>query len=168
MCPGGTTVTINLTEMEGSVLAQQYLEFTHDKFSFRVDTSCLYHTAETWARDRDGVIVVGVTDFLQINSGDVVFIEVPEAGTTVAQGGVIGTIETIKTTVTIISPVSGEIIETNEIIATEPEQINADAYGTGWLIKVQPSDWKQEQSQLLSAEAYFPLMVDKVQQAGEK
>lgn len=149
-------------------MAQQYLEFTHDKFSFRVDTSCLYHTAETWARDRDGVIVVGVTDFLQINSGDVVFIEIPEAGTTVAQGGAVGTMETIKTTVTLISPVSGEIIEANEIIAAEPEQINADAYGAGWLIKVQPVNWEQEQSQLLSAEAYFPLMVDKVRQVVEE
>lgn len=149
-------------------MEQQYLEFTHDKFSFRVDTSCLYHDAETWARHQDGVAVVGVTDFLQVNSGDVVFIELPEAGTIVAQDDEIGNIETIKTTVTIISPLSGEIIEVNEIIDTEPEQINADAYGAGWLIKMQPSDWEQEKRQLLSPEAYFPLMVEKVEQAGEK
>ena len=63
-----------------------YIEVTYDKFTFRVDQSCLYHPNETWAREEDGLIAVGVTDFLQINSGDVAFLEAPEVGAELSPG----------------------------------------------------------------------------------
>ena len=67
-------------------MGNDFMEVTYDKFTFRVDNSCLYHPNETWAREEDGLIVVGVTDFLQTNSGDVAFLEAPELGAELAQG----------------------------------------------------------------------------------
>ena len=148
-------------------MGNDFMEVTYDKFTFRVDNSCLYHPNETWAREEDGLIVVGVTDFLQTNSGDVAFLEAPELGAELAQGSEAGIIETIKTTVALIAPVSGTVEEVNTSLEDEPEKINSDAYGEGWIMKIKPSDWESEKGSLLSPEAYFPLMEVKVKEALE-
>jgi glycine cleavage system H protein len=139
-----------------------YKEVTYDKFTFKVDQSCLYHPNETWAREEYGLIMVGVTDFLQINSGDVAFLEAPEVGAELVQGGEAGIIETIKSTVTLISPVSGMVEEVNTSLGDEPELINNDAYGAGWIMKIKPANWAAEKDNLLSPDAYFPIMEEKV------
>lgn len=146
-------------------MGEQFTEVTYDKFTFRVDNSCLYHQGETWAREEEGLIVVGVTDFLQTNAGDVAFLEAPEVGTELTQGGEAGIIETIKTTVTLISPVSGTVKEINADLEGQPEKINSDAYGEGWIMKIRPSDWNGEKGNLLTPEAYFPIMEIKVKEA---
>jgi glycine cleavage system H protein len=145
-------------------MSGDYKEVTYDKFTFKVDQSCLYHPNETWAREEDGLIVVGVTDFLQTNSGDVAFLEAPEVGAELAQGGEAGIIETIKTTITLISPLSGTVTEVNPSLADAPELINSDAYGAGWIMKIKPSNWAAEKDSLLSPDAYFPIMEEKVKQ----
>jgi glycine cleavage system H protein len=143
-------------------MSGDYKEVTYDKFTFKVDQSCLYHPNETWAREEDGLIVVGVTDFLQTNSGDVAFLEAPEVGTELTQGGEAGIIETIKTTIALVSPLSGTVAEVNPALADEPELINSDAYGAGWIMKIKPANWPVEKDKLLSPEAYFPIMEEKV------
>lgn len=148
-------------------MSGDYQEVTYDKFTFKVDMSCLYHPDETWAREENGLIVVGVTDFLQTNSGDVAFLEAPEIGTELVQGGNAGIIETIKTTVELISPVSGRVEEVNTPLEDEPELINNDAYEAGWIMKIKPSNWAVEKGNLLSPEAYFPIMEEKIKQVLE-
>lgn len=149
-------------------MAQEFMEFTYDKFTFRIDTSCMYHSGELWAREEDGSIVVGVTDFLQTNSGDVAFLEAPDIGTDLNQNGEAGILETIKTTVTLISPVSGYVEGVNPRLEDEPELINSDAYGEGWIMKIKPADWENEKVNLLTPQAYSPIMEEKVKAALEK
>jgi len=146
-------------------MSGNFVEVTYDKFTFRVDQSCFYHPNETWAREEDDLIVVGVTDFLQTNSGDVAFLEAPEVGAELTQGGDAGIIETIKTTVTLSSPVSGTVVEVNTTLADEPELINSDAHGAGWIMKIKPSNWATEKGNLLSPKAYLPIMEVKAKQA---
>lgn len=139
-----------------------FMEVTYDKFTFRVDRSCLYHPDECWAREEGGLIVVGVTDFLQTSAGDVAFLEPPEVGAEIAQGGEAGVLETIKTTVTLISPVSGAVKEVNQALEDDPQLINSDAYGEGWIMKIEPSNWEEEKKRLMTPEEYFPVMEEKI------
>lgn len=148
-------------------MGQDFMEFTYDKFTFKVDKNCMYNSNETWAREEDSLIIVGVTDFLQTNAGDVAFLEAPEVGAELAQGGEAGIIETIKTTVTLISPVSGVVEEINSNLENEPELINSDAYGEGWIMKIRPAAWEDEKGNLLTPDAYYPVMEVKVKEALE-
>lgn len=146
-------------------MSQEYMEVTYDKFTFRVMKDYLYHPEECWVKREGDLVVVGVTDFLQTNAGDVAFIELPEAGKEVKQGDEAGVIETIKTTVTLIAPVSGEIVEVNTALEDDPQLINSDAYGEGWIFKIRPSAWDRDAEKLMIAEAYFPVMEEKIKAA---
>lgn len=143
-------------------MGQDIMETTHDKFVFRVKKGYLYHPGECWIREDGDLITVGITDFLQKTAGDVAFLELPEAGTEVAQGGNAGIIETIKTTVTIISPAGGVMRESNDILEENPQLINNDPYGEGWLFKLAPNNWEAEKNNLIEAEEYFPVMEEKI------
>jgi glycine cleavage system H protein len=139
-----------------------YLEVTYDKFVFRVMKRFFYHLEECWAKEEGGLILVGVTDFLQKTVGDVAFLELPEAGTEVTRDGYAGTMETIKTTVMLISPVGGRIKEVNGGLDDNPQLVNTDPYGEGWLFKVAPSDWEGDKKVLLDAQTYLPKMEEKI------
>jgi len=145
-------------------MGQDFMEVTYDKFTFRVVKGYFYHSGECWAREEEGLVIVGVTDFLQTNAGDVAFIELPEVGAEVVQGGEAGVIETIKTTVTLISPASGTIQEVNTALEDEPQIINSDPYGEGWIMKISPSEWDKNKEQLMDADSYFPVMEEKIKQ----
>ena len=152
----------------GVAMSHDIMQVTYDKFTFTVKRGYFYHSDECWAKEENGLIVVGLTDFLQITAGDVAFLEVPEVGTEVQQGGGVGTIETIKTTVTLISPVSGVVREVNGTLEADPQLINTDPYGEGWVLKIAPSDWEADQKELMDAETYFPIMEEKVKAQMEK
>jgi glycine cleavage system H protein len=141
---------------------EDFLEVTHDKFTFRVMKDYWYHPEECWAKEQDGMVIVGVTDFLQKTVGDVAFLELPQAGTVLSRGDEAGSMETIKATVALISPVSGKIQEVNPLLDENPQLINADPYGEGWVFKVIPSDWAADRQVLWDAETYFPKMEAKV------
>lgn len=146
-----------------------YLEFTYDKFVFRVREDYLYHKDECWVRQEEsGLVTVGITDFLQKTGGDVAFVELLEAGGEVKQGGEMGALETIKTTMALLAPVSGVIKEVNGILEDEPQQINLDPYGEGWIYKIEPADWAGEKQELMDAKTYFPLMEAKIKKEMEK
>jgi glycine cleavage system H protein len=133
------------------------LQFTVDKFTFLIPTDRLYHPSGLWLREKDGQIVVGVTDYFQQQSGDVAFAELLENGTDVAAGERLGDIETIKVDNEIPAPVSGTIREVNDKLQLEAELINQDCYGAGWLVVIEPSDWASEREALLSPQAYMDL-----------
>lgn len=112
-----------------------------------------YTKDHEWARVDGELLTIGITDYAQGELGDIIFVELPEVGSSVAIGESIGTIEAVKTVSDIFSPVSGEIIETNSDLTDRPEEINADPYGGGWIVKIKTSD-PSELDQLLSAEEY--------------
>lgn len=131
------------------------LEFTVDKFTFAVPTDRLYHSDGLWVLERDGLLVIGLTDFLQQNSGDLAFAEVAGPGTTVAIGERLANIETIKVDIELPAPVSGMVVEVNAKLELEAEIINQDPYGAGWLAVIEPTAWEVEQAALMSPQAYY-------------
>ena len=133
----------------------EILQFTVDKFSFTIPTDRLYHPDGLWVQERDGRLLLGVTDYFQQNSGDVAFAEVAEPGTAVAIGERLANIETIKVDVELPAPVSGTVAEVNEKLELEAEIINQDPYDAGWLVVIEPSAWTVESAALMSPQAYY-------------
>lgn len=138
------------------------MEVTHDKFIFRVKSSYFYHPDECWAKEEGGLVTIGITDFFQKTVGDVIFIELPETGTKLTKGDEAGMIETIKVNVTLISPVSGAIKEVNSGLGDNPQWVNTEPYGEGWLFKMAPSDWEADKKELMEARVYFLRMEEKI------
>lgn len=132
-----------------------YLELTVDKFTFKIATDRLYSPEGMWARDEDGTVRVGLSDFFQQRNGDVAFAEITEEGTELAVGDEIAVIETIKVDISLPSPLAGEIVEVNPAMEMEPEKINFDPYGDGWLALVESESWKEARARLLTPEAYY-------------
>jgi len=132
-----------------------YLEFTVDKFAFRIATDRVYTSAGLWVLDESGRLRVGLSDYRQQNSGDMAFAEVVAPGTVVSVGEPLGHIETIKVDVELTSPVSGRVVEVNERLELEAELINQDPYGEGWLAVIEPAAWEAEADALISPTAYF-------------
>ena len=98
-----------------------------------------YSKDHEWVTVAGGVGTVGISDHAQEQLGDVVFVEVPEAGRSVEQGGEIATIESVKAASEVYSPVSGEVVEGNSALADEPALVNSDPYGKGWFYKIKLS-----------------------------
>ncbi len=143
-------------------MSSEFLEVTRDKFIFRVKTSYLYHPDECWVKNDFGLVTVGVTDFFQKTVGDMIFIDLLEIGTKVTQSDEAGMIETIKVNVTVTSPVSGTIEEVNNELRDNPQWVNGDPYGAGWLYRITPDDWEADKKGLLEARAYFSKMEEKI------
>lgn len=112
-----------------------------------------YTEDHEWVRVEGEVATFGVTDYAQGELGDVVFVELPEAGDDVAQGDTFGSIEAVKTVADLFAPISGEVVEVNADLEDAPESINEDAYGKGWFIKIKMSN-PAELDSLMDAEAY--------------
>ena len=110
-----------------------------------------------WVKIEGDVATVGVTDFAQSELGDIVYVEVETEGETLAQEEVFGTIEAVKTVSDLFMPISGEIIEFNAALESNPEAVNADPYGDGWMIKIKIAD-TSELDALLSASDYKNLV----------
>src|SRR5690606_31963856 len=101
----------------------------------------------------EGVYYVGITDYAQGGLGDIVFVELPDVGATFGRGEVFGTVEAVKAVSDLFSPVSCEVVETNDALDRDPSLVNSDPYGEGWMIKVRISD-PGELDQLLGAAEY--------------
>ena len=105
----------------------------------------------------DGSAVVGITHFAQNQLGDIVFVQLPEVGTAVSQSAKIGEVESVKSVSDIFTPVSGNVIETNTVVQSQPEQLNAEPYDAGWLVKILMSD-PTELDLLLTSDEYHQLI----------
>ena len=116
-----------------------------------------YTKEHEWIRLADPAAAeVGITDYAQKQLGDVVFVELPDVGKTVAKGEVFGTIESVKAVSELFSPVSGEVVAVNTDLSSHPEQVNAEPHGT-WLIKVKTTN-AGESADLLTADQYTDLV----------
>lgn len=113
----------------------------------------LYHPEHDWARIDGDQATFGITWYAQDSLGEVVFFDPPTVGTQVSKDAPYTEVESVKAVSDVISPLSGEIVEINDALADQPEQINEDPYGEGWLVKVRLSD-PPEQESLLDAAAY--------------
>lgn len=116
-----------------------------------------YTKEHEWIRVEGDEAVIGITDYAQSQLGDIVFVECETVGDELNEGDTFGTIEAVKTVSDLYLPVSGEVLEFNEDLEGEPELVNKDPYGKGWIIKIKMSD-KSEVSSLLSADAYKALI----------
>jgi glycine cleavage system H protein len=140
---------------------ENILEGRVDKFIFKVPVTYLFHDGETWIREEKEIAIVGISDYLQTTGGDVSFVELPEPGQIVEQGKQMGSLETIKAVLPILSPLSGKVVKINEELLSKPEFINEDPYGSGWLAEIAPSGWEEEKKILLPAGDYFSRMMEK-------
>lgn len=120
--------------------------------------SNLYYTKDhEWVRVEGDAAYIGITDFAQKELGDIVYVDIPSKGKTVAQHEVFGTVEAVKTVSDLFMPLSGEVLEINAQLDGAPELVNSDPYGDGWMIKCSIAN-PSEIEGLMSAEAYQGLV----------
>ncbi|KAL0924146.1 hypothetical protein M5K25_004954 [Dendrobium thyrsiflorum] len=98
-----------------------------------------YSSSHEWIKHEGSVATIGITGHAQSHLGEVVFVELPESGSTVAKGGSFGAVESVKATSDVNSPISGQVVEVNSKLTEAPGLINSSPYGDGWMIKVRPS-----------------------------
>lgn len=112
-----------------------------------------YTETHEWVRKEDHQVMIGITDYAQAQLKDIVYVELPEVGSKFNKGDPIGSIESVKTVSDIFSPVSGNVVETNLILKDQPQLINQDPYGRGWIVRMEIST-NEELSGLLSPKRY--------------
>ena len=100
----------------------------------------LYTKEHEWVKKEDGQVTIGITDFAQSQLGDIIFLELPEVGQKIVSGEPFGEIEAVKTVSELYAPINGTIIEINEDLENNPDNINQNCYGSGWIIKVELDD----------------------------
>tara|TARA_B110000495_G_C23033770_1_gene616575 strand:+ start:1061 stop:1441 length:381 start_codon:yes stop_codon:yes gene_type:complete len=118
-----------------------------------VPENLLYTSDHEWVKVDGDIATVGITDFAQKELGDIVYVEVESVDETIAQGEEFGSIEAVKTVSDLFMPLSGEIIEFNEKLEEDPELVNKDAYGDGWMVKIKLNN-AAEVAELMNAKAY--------------
>ena len=118
-----------------------------------IPSNLKYSKDHEWVKVDGNIATIGITDFAQSELGDIVFVDVPTVGETIAANEVFGAIEAVKTVADALMPVSGKVIEVNADLEGAPESVNTDPYGAGWMIKVEMSD-PAELDNLLDAAGY--------------
>jgi len=118
----------------------------------------LYTSEHEWLRrEDDGTVTIGITEHAASALGDLVYVELPEVGQEVESGGEMAVVESVKAASDVYAPVAGTVVEVNESLADDPEQINADPYGDGWIVRIELSD-SFDEDELMSPDAYQELL----------
>jgi len=116
-----------------------------------------YTDEHEWLRrEDDGSVTVGITDHAQAALGDLVYVELPEQGQELEMGGEMAVVESVKAASDVYSPVAGSVLEVNDALGDDPEKINADPYGDGWIVKIRPDDL--DAASLMSPDDYQALL----------
>jgi glycine cleavage system H protein len=117
----------------------------------------LYTEEHEWLRqEEDGSVTIGITDHAQAALGDLVYVELPEVGAELDAGDEMAVVESVKAASDVYAPVSGTVLEVNEGLAVDPEKINSDPYGDGWIVRIQPNDLGE--SKTMDPDAYQELL----------
>lgn len=117
-----------------------------------------YTKEHEWLRqEEDGSVTIGITDHAQSALGDLVYVELPEVGLDVESGGEMAVVESVKAASDVYAPISGAVLAVNEVLSDDPEKINADPYGDGWIVRVQPAD---DASDTMDPNAYQAFLDD--------
>ncbi len=117
-----------------------------------------YSKDHEWALIVGNEVIVGITDFAQEQLGDIVYVDLPEVGSNLDQSSKLGEVESVKAVSDIFSPIGGEVIEVNQAVIDSPELVNQDPSGSGWLVKLAPTDASSEFNSLLTSEEYDELI----------
>ena len=120
-------------------------------------TNVKYTNEHEWVRIEGDEAYVGITDYAQTQLGDIIFVDIPTEGETLEKGETFGSIEVVKTVSDLFLPIGGEILEVNPALEENPELVNKDPYGEGWIVKIKPTD-ASEADDLLDAETYKQLI----------
>jgi glycine cleavage system H protein len=127
-----------------------------------------YHKEHSWARVEGTKITVGMTDFFQKEAGDIVFVDLPDEGDDVEQGEVCGKIQSRKWIGKLVSPLSGEVVETNEELEDDTGLINKDPYGKGWILKLEASNLDSELPNLIHGPGVKDFIEEELRKAEEE
>jgi glycine cleavage system H protein len=123
----------------------------------------LYEKNHFWARPEGDVIIMGATEFISKQAGEITFVDLPEEGDEITQGKPFGSIESGKWVGRIYAVVSGEIVEVNGALEDEPEKINADPYGEAWICKIRPGDLESDKANLMAPnDAFLQFIADEI------
>lgn len=139
------------------------IEIVAGKFIIKIPKGLLYSQHDTWLKGTSPV-VIGVTDYFQLLLGDVLYVNLPEEGSEIDTTEEMGELESVKAVLGIYSPASGRVVEVNPRIKEEPEIINQDPYGDGWLLKVEPRSFEADAANLMDAEEYAKLVELKIRE----
>jgi len=124
-----------------------------DSVDFEIPDELYYTSDDEWLHAEDGAVTLGVTDFAQQQLGDIVYVELPSVGDQLESGAAFGVIESVKAVSDLSTPIAGEVIAINDELVDQPEIINEECYGAGWIIKLKPNDVDEIES-LLDADSY--------------
>ncbi|MDY7224745.1 glycine cleavage system protein GcvH [Hyalangium rubrum] len=116
-----------------------------------------YTKDHEWARQQGNTVIIGVTAHAQEALGDVVYVELPKVGSTLTAGKQFGVIESTKAVSELFAPLSGKVVKVNDVLSDNPQTVNADPYGSGWIVEIEPSD-AQQLGELMDAAAYETLV----------
>jgi glycine cleavage system H protein len=125
----------------------------------KIPSDLLYTKEHEWMRQENGIVRVGITDYAQEELHEIVMVELPSAGTTIKAGDTFGTVDSVKATSELFSPVSGEVVEVNEKLEEAPELVNNEPYGDGWMIAVKLSNPDEMKAQM-SPDDYKKFIAD--------
>lgn len=144
------------------------LEIRVDKWVFRVPLDSFYNENDCWARLDGNIATVGITDFLQNMVGDIIYVDLPAIGTEIGQFDEVGSFESVKTVLDVLSPVSGVVKEANENLRQRPELLNQDPYNEGWFVKIEVRNFEVDRENLLDASSYFEVLKRKIEAERQK
>lgn len=157
-----TPATARISDSFGGPVT--YKEFGVDKFVFRVpESGYFFNENDCWARVGGTQARVGVSDYVQQSASDMIFFEPPEIGAEVSIFDEVGSLETTKTALDIISPVSGKVVAVNQEVVEAPELINEDPYERGWAVEIELFDFDSDNELLMDSAAYFDYLKQKVE-----
>jgi len=149
-------------------MVEDAFQIKMDKWTFRVPKGLFYDENDCWAKVEGDTAKVGITDFLQNMTSDIVFVEFKEVGTKVEQFDEVASFESTKTVLDLISPVRGTIAEVNERLKESPELANKDPYGEGWFALIMLDNFESDKGNLLDAKDYFEMLKRKVETERKK
>ena len=127
---------------------------------FEIPDELHYSTDDEWVLPEDDFVTLGVTDFAQLQLGDIVYVELPSVGDSIAKGQAFGVIESVKAVSDLNAPVTGEVVAINEKLLDQPEIINEECYGDGWIVKIKLAN-EDEIKSLLDADKYRKLVSER-------
>jgi glycine cleavage system H protein len=127
---------------------------------YEIPADLRYSEEDEWARVEDKRVTTGITDYAQQQLGDIVYVELPKVGRALELGEPFGVIESVKAVSDLYAPVAGEVVEVNDVLAEQPEAVNEDCYGEGWMIAIEIED-ESMLANLLDAAAYTKYLNDR-------